>query len=63
MLVALLAVTPTSILEAGLALRPAYRDGFRGGGGMFVFVRNAAGQVTEMRYTTGRVRNLRFARR
>jgi len=46
-----------------LALRPAYRDGFRGAGGMFVFVRNAAGQVTEMRYTTGRVRNLRFARR
>ena len=46
-----------------LPLRPAYRDGFRGAGGMFVFVRNAAGQVTEMRYTTGRVRNLRFARR
>ena len=45
-----------------LPLRPAYRDGFRGAGGMFVFVRNAAGQVTEMRYTTGRVRNLRFAR-
>jgi len=45
-----------------LPLRPAYRDGYRGAGGMFVFVRNAAGQVTEMRYTTGRVRNLRFAR-
>jgi len=45
-----------------LALRPAYRDGFRGAGGMFVFVRNAAGQVTEMRYTTDRVRNLRFVR-
>src|SRR6266699_3294642 len=45
-----------------LALRPAYRDGFRGAGGMFVFVRNAAGRVTEMRYTTGRVRNLRFVR-
>lgn len=46
-----------------LALRPVYRDGFRGAGGMFVFVRDAAGQVIEMRYTTGRVRNLRFARR
>jgi len=46
-----------------LALRPAYRDGFRGAGGVFVFVRSAAGQVTEMRYTSGRVRNLRFVRR
>jgi hypothetical protein len=46
-----------------MALRPVYRDGFRSPAGMFVFVRNAAGQVTEMRFTTGRVRNLRFARR
>jgi CubicO group peptidase (beta-lactamase class C family) len=45
------------------ALRPVYRDGFRSPFGMFVFARNAAGQVTEMRFTTGRVRNLRFVRR
>jgi hypothetical protein len=46
-----------------IALRPVYRDGFRSPFGMFVFARNVAGQVTEMRFTTGRVRNLRFVRR
>ena len=46
-----------------MVLRPVYRDAFRAPAGMFVFVRNAAGQVTEMRFTTGRVRSLRFVRR
>ncbi len=46
-----------------MALRPAYRDAFRSPAGVFVFGRNPAGQVSEVRFTGSRVRNLRFLRR
>jgi hypothetical protein len=46
-----------------MPLRPSYRDGFRSPAGMVVFGRDASGRVNEFRFTTGRVRNLRFARR
>ena len=44
-------------------LRPLYRDGFAMPGGVLVFTRDGAGRVTGFRFTTGRVRNLRFERR
>lgn len=43
-------------------LRPLYRDGFAIPSGVLVFTRDAAGRVDGFRFTTGRVRNLRFAR-
>jgi hypothetical protein len=42
-------------------LRPLYRDGFEIPAGVLVFTR-AAGRVNGFRFTTGRVRNLRFDR-
>lgn len=45
-----------------LPLQPIYRDGFRAALGILVFRRDAAGRVVEMRFTTNRVRNLRFVR-
>ena len=44
-------------------LRPLYRDGFAMPAGALVFTRNGAGRVTGFRFTTGRVRNLKFERR
>jgi len=44
-------------------LRPLYRDGFAIPAGVLVFTRDAGGRVSGFRFTTGRVRNLRFERR
>jgi hypothetical protein len=44
-------------------LRPLYRDGFAMPAGVLVFTRDGAGRVNGFRFTTGRVRNLRFDRR
>lgn len=42
--------------------RAIYRDGFAGPPGVVVFMRDRDGRITGLRYTTGRVRNLRFDR-
>ena len=57
-----LAVTRTSTPGGPWRLRAMYRDGFRAAPGAFVFTRDAAGRVTGIRFTTGRLRNLRFER-
>jgi CubicO group peptidase (beta-lactamase class C family) len=57
------ALKAVRVPDLDMPLRPAYRDAFRSPAGMLVFTRNSAGQVTEVRLTTGRVRNLRFVRR
>jgi hypothetical protein len=44
-------------------LRPIYRDGFAIQPGVLVFTRDARRRVNGFRFTTGRVRNLRFERR
>jgi len=44
-------------------LRPLYRDGFAIPSGVLVFTRDAGGRVSGFRFTTGRMRNLRFERR
>ena len=44
-------------------LRPLYRDGFAMPAGVLVFTRDARRRVNGFRFTTGRVRNLRFERR
>ena len=44
-------------------LQPLYRDGFVMPPGPLVFTRDSAKRVTGFRFTTGRVRNLRFERR
>ena len=44
-------------------LRPLYRDGFGIPPGVLVFTRDARGRVSGFRFTTGRVRNLKFERR
>ena len=43
-------------------LRPLYRDGFAIPPGVLVFWRDSAGKIDGFRFTTGRVRNLRFVR-
>ena len=43
-------------------LRPAYRDGFRGPGGMIVFRRDGSGRVNGLSVSQGRVWDLRFER-
>ncbi|HET8712328.1 MAG TPA: serine hydrolase domain-containing protein [Gemmatimonadales bacterium] len=43
-------------------MRPLYRDGFGIGPGVLVFSRDPTGRVDGFRFTTGRVRNLRFER-
>ena len=58
-----LAVTRTSTPGGPWPLRPMYRDGFRAAPGAFVFTRDRAGHVTGFRFTTGRLRNLRFDRK
>jgi CubicO group peptidase (beta-lactamase class C family) len=59
-----LAVTRTSTPGGPWRLRPLYRDGFAlPVGGVFVFTRDRAGRIAGFRYTTGRVRNLRFDRK
>jgi hypothetical protein len=57
------ALKAVRVPDLDMPLRPAYRDAFRSAAGMLVFTRNSAGQVSEVRLTTGRVRNLRFVRR
>jgi CubicO group peptidase (beta-lactamase class C family) len=57
------ALKAVRVPDLDMPLQPAYRDAFRSPAGMLVFTRNSAGQVTEVRLTTGRVRNLRFVRR
>jgi CubicO group peptidase (beta-lactamase class C family) len=44
-------------------LTPVFPDGFTGQGDTVRFTRNADGRVEGLRISTGRVRNLRFARR
>ena len=44
-------------------MRPVYRDGFQIPPGPLVFTRDGAGRVTGFRFTTARVRNLRFERK
>ena len=58
-----LAVTRTSTPGGPWRLRAMYRDGFRAAPGAFVFTRDRAGRVTGFRFTTGRLRNLRFDRK
>lgn len=62
-----LSVAPVSAAATGGAgpwrMRPVYRDGFASPPGMLVFTRDGAGRVNGFRFTTGRVRNLRFERR
>lgn len=43
-------------------LRPVYRDAFQSEGGLFRFVRNAAGKVIALTISVDRARNVRFAR-
>ncbi len=58
-----LAVTRVSTPGGPWRLRPLYRDGFAIPAGVLVFTRDRAGRVNGSRFTTGRVRNLRFERR
>ena len=43
-------------------LRPAYRDGFAGPGGMILFRRDGSGRVTGLSLSQGRVWDLRFTK-
>jgi CubicO group peptidase (beta-lactamase class C family) len=43
-------------------MRPVYRDGFQIPPGVLVFTHDGAGRVNGFRFTTARVRNLRFER-
>ena len=45
-----------------MRLRPTEKDQFAGGSGRFVFLRDAAGAVTELSYRGSRVFDMRFAR-
>jgi len=58
-----LAVSRLSAPGGPWRLRPVYRDGFGFPAGVLVFSRDRAGRVNGFRFTTGRVRNLRFERR
>ncbi|HET9386867.1 MAG TPA: hypothetical protein VFO67_17170, partial [Gemmatimonadales bacterium] len=58
-----LAVTRVSTPGGPWRLLPIYRDGFRIPPGVLVFTRDAAGKVNGFRFTTGRVRNLKFEKR
>jgi CubicO group peptidase (beta-lactamase class C family) len=58
-----LAVTGVSTPDGPWRLRPLYRDGFAMPAGVLVFTRDASGRVAGFRFTTGRVRNLKFERR
>jgi len=58
-----LAVTGVSTPDGPWRLRPLYRDGFAMPAGVLVFTRDASGRVEGFRFTTGRVRNLKFERR
>ena len=57
-----LAVTRVSVPGGPWRMRPLYRDGFGIPPGVLVFTRDRAGRVSGFRFTTGRVRNLRFNR-
>ena len=57
-----LTVTRVSVPGGPWRLRPLYRDGFAIPAGVLVFTRDARGRVSGFRFTTGRVRNLRFDR-
>ena len=57
-----LAATRVSTPGGPWRLKPVYRDGFESAPGMLVFTRDAAGKIDGFRFTTGRVRNLRFSR-
>jgi CubicO group peptidase (beta-lactamase class C family) len=59
------ALTLTRISAPGgpWRMRPVYRDGFQIPPGVLVFTRDGAGRVNGFRFTTGRVRNLKFDRR
>ncbi|MDH3732440.1 MAG: beta-lactamase family protein [Gemmatimonadota bacterium] len=46
----------------GRPLRPAYRDGFSGPGGMIIFSRDASGSVNGLSMSQGRVWDLRFTK-
>jgi hypothetical protein len=43
-------------------MKPVYRDGFEIAPGVLVFTRDGAGKIDGFRFTTGRVRNLKFER-
>jgi len=57
-----LAATRLSTPGGPWRLKPLYRDGFEMPSGILVFTRDAAGRIDGFRFTTGRVRNLRFWR-
>ena len=57
-----LTVTPVSTPGGPWRMRPLYRDGFTISPGVLVFTRSS-GRITGFRFTTGRVRNLRFDRK
>jgi CubicO group peptidase (beta-lactamase class C family) len=55
-----LAATRLSAPGGPWKLRPLYRDGFGIPPGVLVFTRDGTGRIDGFRFTTGRVRNLRF---
>jgi hypothetical protein len=58
-----LAMTRVSNSGGPWRMRPIYRDGFIMVPGVLVFTRDGVGRVNGFRFTTSRVRNLRFERR
>ena len=57
-----LVLTRISTTGGPWRMRPVYRDGFSIVPGMMVFTR-ARGRITGFRFTTARVRNLKFDRK
>ena len=55
-----LAATRVSTPGGPWRMKPIYRDGFEIPPGVLVFTRDAAGKIDGFRFTTGRVRNLKF---
>jgi CubicO group peptidase (beta-lactamase class C family) len=58
-----LALTRVSNSGGPWRMRPIYRDGFAIAPGVLVFLRDRAGRISGFRFTTGRVRNLKFEKR
>ncbi|MGH7522111.1 MAG: serine hydrolase domain-containing protein [Gemmatimonadales bacterium] len=58
-----LTVTRVSAPGGPWRMRPLYRDGFAIPAGVLVFTRDRGARIAGFRFTTGRVRNLRFDRK
>ena len=58
-----LTLTRIALTGGQWRMRPVYRDGFQIPPGAMVFTRDGTGRITGFRFTTARVRNLKFERR